>query len=585
MTRNGTALCQLRRFIDARAALELTDADLLRAFVTAGDPAAFEAIVRRHGGLVLGTCRRQLRQESDVEDCFQATFVVLLRKAGSIRNGDSLAAWLCSAAVRVCRHARSRRQPQPRERLEVASSPPCDVESRDLARFLDDEVQRLPERYRAPVLLCHFEGHTQEQAARVLGVPLGTVATRVSRGLRLLRERLARRGLDVPAIVPPPLPDALIEKTIQGAGEAATRLATAVLRHWAMARLGRVALVVLVLAGTAAGAGYLFGPKPADRDPEPPPIRKQEVRQAEGWAERVRFRVGPAAGPVQVIAFSRDGATLAVVAGGAIDGGLPDPEESTLAIRLFDARTGRARGKLIQLQGATSSVQGLAFHGDRLLASGGGLYSWGVGEKTRRVLVPEQQLMALLAFDGGTAAIQAPDGVRLYDSDSGKRLATLSVATFASDAVFLPGGREVVTLDVEQVAAWDRTTGRRLRRTPLPQHVNWPTALSPDGRRVAFVHALGRDVRVWDVTSGQTQTVADGHGTQMALCFSPDGRLLAISHKDGVRLWDVSACRDVPAPPGKTDSTLFRLSFAPDGNTLAAGDLRGGIVVWSWSRR
>src|SRR4051812_6063385 len=147
MTPNGPALRQLRRFIDARAASELTDADLLRSLVAAADPAAFEAIVRRHGGLVLGTCRRQLRHEADVEDCFQATFVVLLRNAGSIPDRDRLAGWLYGAAVRVCRHARSRRLPTPSDQLEVASvSPPSEVESRDLGRLLDEEVRRLPER-------------------------------------------------------------------------------------------------------------------------------------------------------------------------------------------------------------------------------------------------------------------------------------------------------------------------------------------------------------------------------------------------------------------------------------------------------
>jgi RNA polymerase sigma factor (sigma-70 family) len=578
MTANGSALSQLRHFINARASSDLTDADLLRRFVTASDPAAFEAIVRRHGGLVLGVCRRQLRHDCDIEDCFQATFIVLLRKARSIRQGDSLAGWLYGVAVRVCQHTRSRRVPLIGDPPEIVARDPLDFEARELGQQLDEEVQRLPDRYRMPVLLCHLEGHTQEQAARLLGVPVGTVATRVSRGLQQLRQRLARRGLELPTIIPFAVPESLVIQTTQATSEGAARLATEVLRGWALARLGRVALIVLLLGVGSAGLGYLFRSRPID--PEPPNSKREEPRPMPAWGEPIRFPAHRANGPVQAIAFSADGLTLAVVADASLDKGVVDFADSSLAVRLFDSKTGRPRGVLLREDGAWSSVTGLAFLDGKLLTSESGLYSWDIRDRKCKLLVNrDEQLLGLLAFDGGTAAVQAGDGVRLYDGKNGRLLVSLPVES-AWSVVFPADGKRVTTLDGEGVATWDRASGKLLRRDPLPVGVNAPVQLSPDGRLLGFVHALDRKARLWDVVGGGIVTLPGGE--LLSAAFSPDGRLLALGGVDGrVRLWDVSASQAVPTPPGNTDRSIYRLTFSPDGRTLAAGDLGGGIVLWS----
>src|SRR5262245_7088759 len=168
-------LRQIRDLVDAS---DRTDEELLGRFVTGRDPAAFEALVRRHAPLVLGVCRRRLSRPQDVEDAFQATFLVLLRKAGSVRG--RLTCWLYGVANRVALRARAARVPAP---LPAADPPapeaPCEVTRQELRAVLDEEVARLPEKYRAPLPLCHLQDKTQEQAAGLLRLPQGTLPTRV----------------------------------------------------------------------------------------------------------------------------------------------------------------------------------------------------------------------------------------------------------------------------------------------------------------------------------------------------------------------------------------------------------------------
>jgi RNA polymerase sigma factor (sigma-70 family) len=206
LRRNATIARQLSTLFHVGTIGELTDGQLLERFVTGrGEPAelAFTALVERHGPLVLHTCRSIVRDEHDAEDAFQATFLVLVRKAGALWTRDSLGPWLHQVAYRAARHARSdsiRRKIVEQKGAEMASAravaePACD----DLSAVVHEEVARLPDRYRVPVLLCDLEGRTYEQAARHLGCPVGTVKSRLARAREQLRNRLARRGLEMPA--------------------------------------------------------------------------------------------------------------------------------------------------------------------------------------------------------------------------------------------------------------------------------------------------------------------------------------------------------------------------------------------------
>ena len=193
----------LRRLFERGSLAGLSEGELLDRFATQGDEAAFEAIVRRHGTMVLGVCRRMLGDRHSADDAFQATFLVLARRAGAIRDGDRLGPWLFGVAHRVARRARgqhSRRQS--RERQESADVPDPDLgasarlDRSELLKALDDEIARLPEAQRRPIVLCYLSGLTIDQAADRLGIPVGTARSRLARGRDRLRMRLVDRGYD-----------------------------------------------------------------------------------------------------------------------------------------------------------------------------------------------------------------------------------------------------------------------------------------------------------------------------------------------------------------------------------------------------
>jgi RNA polymerase sigma factor (sigma-70 family) len=183
----------------------LTDVQLLRLFTEnrdEGAQAAFAALVARHGPMVLRVCGTTLRNLTDIEDAFQATFLILARKARTIREPDSVGSWLFGVALRTTSNVRSaaiRRQRHERRWAAAATRSQAEEDGDDLKSALWEEVDRLAEKYRAPVVLCYLEGLTHEAAARRLGWPVGTVEGRLARARGLLRSRLTRRGL-TPAI-------------------------------------------------------------------------------------------------------------------------------------------------------------------------------------------------------------------------------------------------------------------------------------------------------------------------------------------------------------------------------------------------
>ncbi len=188
---------------DATAALP--DAELLARFAAGRDEAAFAVLVRRHGPLVLGVCRRVLRDLHAAEDAFQATFLVLARKAGSLARPHLLAHWLhgvaCRTAVRARADAARRRAHERQAAGKSIVAPPDDLDWRDLRPVLDEEVNRLPTRYRVPFVLCYLDGLTNAEAALRLGCSRGTVATLLARARERLRRRLTGRGLALPAVL------------------------------------------------------------------------------------------------------------------------------------------------------------------------------------------------------------------------------------------------------------------------------------------------------------------------------------------------------------------------------------------------
>jgi RNA polymerase sigma factor (sigma-70 family) len=217
---------RLREVVAREESGALPDGELLRRWVQQRDQGAFELLVWRHGRLVLSVCRRLLGNGPDVEDAFQATFLVLVRKAGGISRGQALASWLHAVAYRIALQARARKgrnEPIASDHLDLIEAP-CEneVEAREARAVIDEEVRRLPEKYRLPFVLCYLEGRTNEEAARELGRPVGTIASRLARARDRLHARLVRRGLTPSAGLLGPglsslLPGQLVGPTVHAA--------------------------------------------------------------------------------------------------------------------------------------------------------------------------------------------------------------------------------------------------------------------------------------------------------------------------------------------------------------------------------
>src|SRR5262245_9256097 len=189
----STLLSNLRRTAPAAD----SDDDLLRRFVAGKDESAFAALVRRHGPLVRSACRQLLSDPADVDDAFQATFLTLIRGAGSIRAGAALAGWLYRVTYRVALRARA--AAARRRELTDRGGPEPDLSFREACAVLHEELDRLPEKFRLPLVLCYLDGQSREEAAKLLGWSAGAVKGRLERGRQALRQRLVRRGVTLSA--------------------------------------------------------------------------------------------------------------------------------------------------------------------------------------------------------------------------------------------------------------------------------------------------------------------------------------------------------------------------------------------------
>lgn len=293
-----TVLRFLRRLTD-RDTGRASDAQLLARFALDRDEAAFAALVAQHGPMVLGVCLRVLGDAHAADDAFQATFLVLVRKAGTIAQPERLGSWLYGVAHRIAvkaRAASARRQARMCELTDLPA-PSCDeLLWHDLRPVLDEEINRLPDRFREPFVLCCVEGKTNAEAALRIGCPTGTVLSRLSRARERLRTRLVRRGVTLSAAAVAALgaeralsaavSTTLLETTVRTARLFATpataglvsnhvvTLTEGVLRAMFFTKV-KIALAVLLVLGAAAGAGITgYGQpaaRPQERAPEAPP--------------------------------------------------------------------------------------------------------------------------------------------------------------------------------------------------------------------------------------------------------------------------------------------------------------------------
>ncbi|HEV3143927.1 MAG TPA: DUF6263 family protein [Gemmataceae bacterium] len=286
----------VRRAVLPQAAGELTDAQLLERFVRSRDEAAFELLLRRHGPMVFRLCLRILRRHHDAEDAFQATFLTLARKAGTIGRRESVGSWLYKVAYRIAVRAGTA---LPARRLSECSLPdPSGLEpilallSGEAQTAVDEEVNRLPDKYRVPFVMCQVEGTTIAAAAQTLGCRPATIGTRLARARQLLRRRLARRGFEaIPTTSPlPVVPAVLVSTTVRAAlfGTAAEAAAAGMisthvaaltkgaLRTMPLTRWILAAAVVLPLS-LLAGAGVLWEQRVQAQ--KPPAVQPDKLAQ------------------------------------------------------------------------------------------------------------------------------------------------------------------------------------------------------------------------------------------------------------------------------------------------------------------
>jgi RNA polymerase sigma factor (sigma-70 family) len=530
-----------------------TDAERLSRFVSERDETAFAVLIARHRPMVLRVCRRVLGNAQDAEDAFQATFLVLARKAGEIRRRNQLAAWLHGTAYRLALKARVAQARRRRGEVSALVPAPPDPQpdplsrmtARELLTALDEELRRLPEVHRLPLVLCCLEGRTQAEAARLLGWTPGMVRGRLERGRARLHARMARRGLTLPAALlaldalhgptAAGVPGARLISTVQaalrfaaGAGNAgrggsqAITLAEEALKAMLLTKLKIATAVLVTLVVVAVGAGLWRLTAPAAEPPKsgaviskdgagPKPAKPVVVRQ-----DAILAQMG----------MSADGEAMATV-GLTHDGLLFNS-----TVKFWDTRTGTLK----------------------------------------RAMAEEKDSYLEIAFSPDLLAIGVNS--RLHDPR---------------------GPREVRLLDAKTLKL-----KHKIDKTLVPGVFSWSAlAFSPDSKRLAVAGRFDNNgfappfVKLWNVEQKQfiagkadLETIPGGRNVVRSLAFSPDGTLVAASWFDGtIRLFDgrtgdFKTLLDPELKPAEAYHGASGLAFSPDSKTLASNGADNTVALW-----
>jgi RNA polymerase sigma factor (sigma-70 family) len=608
---------------------DLPDGELLDRFVATRDEDAFTQLVRRHGGLVLGVCRRVLGDAHAAEDVFQATFLVLVRKATSLDRRRPLGNWLYTVAYRLALTARANAlRRRTRESEAALCRPELEAVERhdDLRLVLDEELHRLPERHRAPLVLCYLEGKTNEQAAQALGWPRGSISRRLAEARDLLRERLVGRGYAYPtagfgtlvaatagsAAVPLPLLDATVRVALwfaaEGAASAAllsteaVALAKGVLHTMAIQKL-KIAAAAVLLAGMLGGGGTFFvqsvvGAPSGDTPVAATAEKDRPVEAAPAPLARLGSTQLRHGDTILYLAYTPDARWLVTAS-----------KDQT--IRLWDLAKGTELRRFERPEPKKDGAEPQA----RIVGRDGMPRMDGfLGESAR-------QFRATLAPDGKHLAATRGNTVHVWDLDSGKLVHTFqevgpAVAGLPEqgivDLTFTEGGKSLITATANRaITEWDLATGKRNPRlgheaaAPAAKEprvtivgLGSGLALSPGGGYLAWEHydlpTQGATLKVLDVnTCKEIAEIKLGVEGAWALTFAPDGKTLAwASFQEGIHLWDPAAGKEPRQfGGGKRDlAQIESLTFSPDGKMLAASRSDRTVQLWDvaegkWSGR
>jgi RNA polymerase sigma factor (sigma-70 family) len=610
-------LHHLRHLIGNVPEAAMTDSQLLERFVTHRDETAVEVLVRRHGPLVFGVCRRVLHNVHAAEDAFQATFLILARKAPSLVRRDRLGSWLYKIAYRLALRARANEVRRQQCEARAARNRPGPASHAtgpdDLVVALEEELQRLPARHRAPLVLCYLEGKTNLEAAQALGCRPGSISARLARARERLREGLARRGFVAPtagiasllatasaeAVVPLPLLSNTVHAALwfarEEAGSAsavsgqAVALARGVFRTMFLNKLKIAAAVLLATAMLGTGATMLLraapqvAPPAQAGPPQPPEVRPDraevpDARLPDGAVARMgstRLRHGDA---VSFAAYTPDGKALVTAGRDKI-------------VRLWDLATGKEVRR----------------------------FAWDEGEHDSKLEPPEdgaaqrrdQQYwddtargcQAALSADGKTVAASRGGGVCLWETAGGKKLRQLQTGQKRLlQLAFAADGKSLFTLGPGQATAvWDVATGKCIRSSagkPVPLFfapvglIEAHNALvSPGLKYLAFCQqdASGSHwIHIRDLASGKELPRIKASPGTLALAFSADDKTLVFENPQaGIMVADVTTGRELRRlkPEGRNDSptsqdSALALALSPDGKRLAVSWMSNTIELW-----
>jgi RNA polymerase sigma factor (sigma-70 family) len=618
---------QIRHLAESGRASPLTDQQLLERFIARRDESAFAALVRRHGPMILGLCRRLLHQVQDAEDVVQATFMVLARKAAVIRKQESVGSWLYGVAYRLALKARTdamKRRNQQMSRVDKKEADPLsEITWREVCTALDEELARLPDRCRAPLVLCYLQGKTQDEALQQLGWSKSTFRRRLEDGRAKLCLRLTRRGITLSAGLwatllsdqgaSAALSSALLQTTVKAAipfaaGEVAAAvsphvilLAKHALKAAVLHKMKWIALLGIVTAfttgiGLAAHQALTANPandeqkellaraderrdQPKPETPNQPRLDRYGDPLPEGAIARlgtVRFRAPAEIGSV---AFSPDGKTVAVY--------------TQAGLFLFDSTSGKRLVRLAGSDAAWHLENAIVFSPDgkrlasRGVASVGDQGKWVVrvwelaGErKSKDYHADHIMWLGWSPDDEPLAVCLEQAGLRLHELASGRsrrfECESLPKPELSETIVCAcaPAGKTLAIADWEKnIHVWDTATGLK-RWTVQPKNAFARClALSPDGTTLA---SLNRDqnspdsevVQLWDASTGKPlRSVATDHKNIYTLTFAPNGKMLATAGFAGVRFWDVATGREGSRSQGDGSDTE-RIAFSGDGRSL-----------------
>jgi RNA polymerase sigma factor (sigma-70 family) len=644
-TQSGKVLKHLQLLFQDGTNGDLTDGELLDRFTCSRDETAFSILVERHGAMVLRVCRAVLADEHDAHDAFQATFLVLVRRAQSIDRFISVGPWLFGVCHRIAVRARAdavRRRVRERRSAEMKAK---ETEREDRPEpeswpELYAELARLPEKYRAPLVLCYLEGQTTEEAALRLGCPRGTVLSRLARARGRLRGRLARHGLALPAVaisasLPPPkrasgaVPASLAEATVH----AAVRLATdgiaagtipAAVTTLMKGTTGPMKLAQLkIAAATLLGVGMATGAVVLGQRNSLAVQRLPQQRQASSLAPKETGEADENRGPgTALVARAVRGWTLKadtsvpVCVAFSPDGKVLAWGQADRTVKFLDVATGKERAsyRVTPRQGQHAAVMAVAFsHDNAFLAMACDdmtIRLRDVASGEEHITIPQNCFANTVAFapDGRTLAWagsnppqsvdpNAPDWrvITLWDVASRKVKTVLAGHTEGiSSIAFSADGTMIVSGSHDQtVKLWHAPTGKELATFKGPQAIHC-VAISPNARFI--VAAAGNQyagddnrtpavdgiVMLWDVATRLELAALPAHeGSARAVAFSPDGNFFASAGRDGlVKLWDTQT-RKVRVILQGHRGYIYSLAFAPVGRTLASSCIDSTVRLWN----